>query len=379
MGLLDRASELSEPRLQDREAPENPPRDEGDNKKKTDTWLGPTDIGLFEKGPGEGVDTSAGRVAQAGQTGTRIPDIHSLLWNAERIENDLQAPAEVFALIVREFQAKKAALLVLGYEREYFVPYSIRGFDETTEHRLRIPHSLLTDSSYLSEGYSLLGDDEKERFKRFFSNREYSLITKILLVPFRYDDDIIAVLMITDCPLLSASTLGMIDFRTLSRDLGEFIHNSRNTTLDRLTGAEVRTRSEVLSAVQEAIELVSGSENRLTFFLISLSSFLELLQREAENVETYRLREDAIRIISSMMPDSVDVFSVDQHVLLIVMPAKFHVNTGLLVHQIKVGLQTLFKIPQSSIDLSENSFLFPIDVTSSQEIIERIFSYSGTE
>ncbi|MFP4564497.1 MAG: hypothetical protein ACLFRY_14440, partial [Spirochaetia bacterium] len=214
---------------------------------------------------------------------------------------------------------------------------------------------------------------------RFFSNREYSLISELLILPFRHGDAVDAVFLITDSPILSNSTLQTVDFETLSRDLGEIIHHSRNTTLQKLTGAEVRSRSELLSSVQESLELVTGENNRLTFFLVSLKGFLDLLHREAELVETYRLREDVIRIVSSMMPDAVNVFSIDRHVLLIIMPGKFHVNTDLLVHQIKVGLQTLFKIPQGSIDLSEKSFVYPGDVTTSQEIIERIFSYSGAE
>jgi hypothetical protein len=378
MGLLEKATEFSTPRRQKLHNDPSVPKATGD-KKKSDTWLGPTDIGMFESGP---VESTAGkRTLNHGSGGLegRIPDIHALLWNAGRIENDLQAPAEVFALLVREFQAKKAALLVLGHDRMYLVPYSLRGYDETTEHRLRILYPRLAESVSSTEGYALLDEGKLESFKPYFSNREFSLVSKILLVPFMHGEDITAVFVTTDCPALSSSAIYSIDFATLSRDLGELIHHSRNITLDRLTGADVRSRSEVLSSIRESIDLIEGSENKLTFFLISLGSFLDLLHREAELVEPYRLREDTIRIISSMMPDSVNVFAVDQHVLLIIMPGKFHVNIPLLVHQIKVGLQTLFKITQTSIDLAEASFEYPSDASTSQEIIERIFSYSGEE
>lgn len=379
MGLLDKASEFSVPKPHDPKTGRELSRPSGGAKKKSDAWLGPTDIGIFEKGSAESSFAVSGVDSEIGEGELHIPDVHALLWNSESIENDLQAPAEIFALLLREFAAKQAALLVLGYEGRYFVPYAIKGYDETTEHRLRIPYSLLAESLSLSVGHSLIREEDMDTFKRFFSNREYSLISELLLVPFRHGDAVEAVFLTTDCPLLSSSTLKTVDFVTLSRDLGEIIHHSRNTTLQRLTGAEVRSRSVLLSSVQESLELVTGDQNRLTFFLVSLKGFLDLLHGKAKLVETYRLREDVIRIVSSMMPDAVNVFSIDRHVLLIIMPGKFHVNTDLLVHQIKVGLQTLFKIPQGSIDLSEKSFVYPGEVTTSQEIIERIFSYSGTE
>ncbi|MFP4563168.1 MAG: hypothetical protein ACLFRY_07630, partial [Spirochaetia bacterium] len=160
MGLLDKASELSFSKPQDskngRES-QHPPKGA---KKKSDTWLGPSDIGIFEKAPPEISFADSGIDYGIVEGESHIPDVHTLLWNAERIENDLQAPAEVFALLIREFEAKKAALLVLDYKGSHFVPYSIKGYDETTEHRLRIPYSLLSESPSLSEGHSLVREED---------------------------------------------------------------------------------------------------------------------------------------------------------------------------------------------------------------------------
>jgi hypothetical protein len=272
------------------------------------------------------------------------------LWaGLTELERGIEAPGRLFSLIKEQLQLERSALLLYEPTRMAFVPWAMHGFDPTTSHRLRIPLKVNDTMNRLASGkiHLLSSPEELHPFSQFFSFREFSTLTHLLLVPFIYENRFLGLLL---CANLEPADLE--PFRILSEKASRRLHEARERHLE---GARRETpqRPESLKESVRAASaecLHQGSSPLL--IRISTGTLIETLGRRNPYIDPYRLHQDVSRVLLSLFRHIGSVFEIDGERILIVAcnPAQpiQEEDAEMLLHHLKATLIRL--MPELSTD-----------------------------
>jgi len=301
--------------------------------------------------------------------------LSSLLSCIHDTKTDLQAPAELFTIIREVFFIEKGSLLLLNHREQQFIGWAHQGYDKTTRHRLRLPYDIV--NRFFSERNCapiLLEHPDTATLRHFFSIREYSILEKIYLLPFIYQDKIIGILLVTSSPILLESDESFFEpFKNVFTTIAKIIYHSREEKLNKLSQTEVKPKNLILQQITCLTEQAHHHETKVYFIVFNLKDLLETVQRDLENIDVYRMQEDIFQIITSMMPENDKIYFVDPYKLLVILSGRYHINDKLFVHQITIALRQLYtSLHGFTLDTYE-IITYPDDASRPDEIIKLIF------
>lgn len=350
MGLLSKATGIQEIPLQP-------------SKKKSDEWLDIADID-DEDSPQDVIEFD-----ESDALGKLVSFIQNTVPN-------LHTPAKIFSLLEDIFTIQKGALLICDHVNPQFVPIAFSGYDKTTQSRLRIPLSIVSDLFTDKNEALFLGKDEISFLKPYFSVREFSLIDEICLYPFsHHDDDIIGILIATESSVIFSKRNTLFsDFVTSFDQISNLIYSSREKLFKNISQAKIKTNENLLQEIETSITKADENNTELFFLKVSVTSILEELRKNTENVDIFQIQNDIIHLLKTMMPESENIFLIDYGTLLIILTGRYHINEHLFTHQLVTSLKNLFSTIDT-IELEDFVFLkYPDTTANAQDVIQRIIS-----
>ncbi len=117
----------------------------------------------------------------------------------QALPDGVELPSHLFTVLTARLSVQKGALLLFDPIRLVYAPWASQGYDQTTLHRMRIPlgangtfNELANGSPVIVEGTSALA-----AYEQYFSAREFSTLSRILLTPFIAAEKLIGVLLFT--------------------------------------------------------------------------------------------------------------------------------------------------------------------------------------
>lgn len=282
----------------------------------------------------------------------------------ENLDRDFEAPVRLFSLLKKDLLIEKGAILLYESEQESFLPWGITGFDETTQHRLRIPGNLIQDiiEKNLSSRF-FIDTDGKNRLKPFFSIREFSMLDSLLVFPFFSEDALIALLLITESPICSetADTLKTLH-DTIHTAVVFLLVSSRVQRLKKLQGKiAVEDNITIEHEVRNLAERADAHQKQLLLVLFSAGVLIEHIIGSISDAQPYRIKQDIRRILSSMVPDEGAVFRLKGDRFLLCFLAKTTPNPKLLVYQISLALRQFFSDLSDVPDVEYKAKQYPVD------------------
>ena len=238
------------------------------------------------------------------------------LWAGLReIENGIDSPGRLFSLMKEQLKLDRAALLLYDPVRMVFAPWAVHGFDETTNHRLRIPLGANDTMNRLASGkvYFLSGPEQLQPFQQFFSYREFSTLTNLLLVPFIHESKFMGLL------LSAASDQTDLDvFAALAEQAARHLYQARERHLE---GAK-RGAPEQPGALRETVRAVLQPcvDRGFSPLLIRVdtATLTESVQKRNPFIDPFRLNQDIARVVLSLFQSLGSVFQVGRERILIV-------------------------------------------------------------
>ena len=301
--------------------------------------------------------------------------LSSLLNCIHDTKTDLQAPAELFNIIREVFFIEKGSLLLLNHREQQFIGWAHQGYDKTTKHRLRLPYDVVNRIFPTSScSPILLEHPDTATLRQFFSIREYSILEKIYLLPFVYQDKIIGILLVTSSPVLLESDESFFEpFKNVFTTISNIIYHSREEKLKKLSQAKVKPKNLILQQITSITEQAHHDETKVYFIVFNLKELLETVQRDLENIDVYRMQEDLLQIITSMMPENDKIYFVDPYKLLVILSGRYHISDKLFVHQITVALRELYTSLHGFTFDTYEIITYPDDASRPDEIIKLIF------
>jgi len=256
----------------------------------------------------------------------------------------VETPAQLFAVLKKHLSINRGALLLADPEGQFFSPWSITGFDKTSEHRLRLPEPLLRELfSSVDETTTVLHKERLEIMEPYLSVREYATTTRLLLFPYYHQERLIAVLAVADSPYLefAVAVLGVILSATAD-SVASLLYQNRELKLKDAAHHAVLNQSDLLAAVAELEEGNGRGEAPLRCISISIEDAVSRITRVTVDADQYRVRQDLTKIVASMFAGMGTVSWLDNGRLFIVVRGGEHADTALILHQIGTTICALF-------------------------------------
>jgi hypothetical protein len=286
---------------------------------------------------------------------------HKRLWAELReLEDGIESPGRLFSLVKDRLQLNRAALLLYDPVRMVFAPWAVHGFDETTNHRLRIPLQANDTMNRLASGkvFFLTGAEELQSFQQFFSFREFSTLSTLLLVPFIHESKFMGLLL--SAGLEADTDQNKLDiFETLSNRAAVHVYRARERHLEGAKRGIPERPESLRESVRAAIQ--PCLEQGLSPLMIRLSTgkLIESVRKQNPYIDSFRLGQDIARVVLSLFQSLGSVFEVDRERILVLVTntahPKYERDSHLLIYHLKATLGRLLPelADQERIELDE--------------------------
>jgi hypothetical protein len=298
--------------------------------------------------------------AAARETAIEADWLQRLLARLDELEEGIEAPGQLFRLTKDRLGLNRAALLLYDPLHMVFAPWAACGFDQTTNHRLRIPLGANDAVNRLATGRLVLLRDPQQiqPFQPFFSFREFSTISNLLLVPFIHESKFMGLLLVAEAALKFDQN-SLQDLTTLADRAARLFYRARERHLE---GAK-RGTPEQPESLRDSVRTVLGPcmKNGVPPVMIRINTagLVGAVRKRNPYVDPFRLGQDIARVVFSLFQSLGSVFQVDRdRILIVITSAAEHLGPGdsdLLLHHLKATLGSL--LPELSdhdqIDLDE--------------------------
>ena len=290
------------------------------------------------------------------RAGSEASDVEGLLTRLSELEDGIEAPGRFFSLAKEQLRLKRAALLLYDPMRMVFAPWAAHGFDETTNHHLRIPLGANETMNRLAAGkvFLLTDPDTLKRFQRFFSFREFSTLEYLLLVPFIHENKFMGILVIAEMEgVVSQSDLP--GFETLAARAAGLFYQARERHLETAKRGIPEKPESLRECVRDAVRSCMAAGAPPIMIGLNTVDVIEKVKSRNPHIDPFRLREDIARVIHSLFQSLGPVFQIDRERILILVTHSPERDLELLLYHLKGTLKRLFRelAEQEEIDLEE--------------------------
>ncbi len=337
------------------------------DKKKSEDWLDPTDLVQTQQNI-----SSVGNETINFNESEAIGKLISFIQNSTP---NLHTPVKIFSILEEIFEISKGAFLLLDHVHQQFTPLVSKGYDTTTQSRLRIPVETINDIFAQANEVVFLGKEEIDFCKPFFSLRELSLLEDICFYPFWYhESDVIAVLLVSESSIIFSKRTDLFDtFDNAFSQISHLIYSSREKFVKLITNKTVKSNENIFQEIDAAMSSAENSDATLFFLTVSVAPILEELKKTSENIDLFQIQNDILNILTTMMPDNEHIYLINYGTLFIILNGRYHINEQLFFHQIQSAMRNIFSTVEN-IDFKDFIFFkYPEDVSNAQEVIQKIF------
>lgn len=265
----------------------------------------------------------------------------------------VELPSRLFTALKKNLSILKGALLLYDPARLEYAPWASVGYDQTTLHRLRISLGANDTFNALANGKPIIvtAEEEKKKFQAFFSSREFSLATRILLSPFIAEETLSGVLLVTDTkPVFKSDDQMFQCLEQVSAAASPLVHRARGK-LARPTGVRA-ARPAADTAASQITRLVTSPSARgrkLLFASVAVTGFRDNILSSHEDLEPFRLTEDMRYFLDCFLADQGSAVTLASDVFLVCLQDFPQSSLDLFAHQLGLYLGSLFESDQAAV------------------------------
>lgn len=230
-------------------------------------------------------------------------------------------------------------------------PWSMRGLDRTTEHRLRIPAGELSRNVLAADAaVTVLTGGRLRVLKPYFSQREFGNLERVALVPFRGNRRLLGLLVVAASPyLVESQTVLDVAFSAVARPVSTVLLENREARLHAARDRAILDESELQAM---AAETPRPDEGSAVVARLDIDGIVDTIAGDATDVDRFRIRQDVLRVIAVMVAENVTVGTSAAGKVVLIFPSDAALDPSLVMHQISIRLSELFDEIDSPPDLS---------------------------
>jgi hypothetical protein len=204
------------------------------------------------------------------------------------------------------------------------------------------------------------------------------MISSILLFPFIYNNtSIVAILFISESPLLTKSREYIEElFENLHENITPLLYSSREEKASKLSYPVSINNKDVLeNGLNDLLENASATEKHGIIIIISIQALVDHIMNSISEADSYRIRQDILKVLSSMVPDNGKIITIDNERVLLGFTAKKVSYEKLIMHQLSLSLKQFFyELGQAPV-LDYRVRIYPQDGEDPKTLLEGIVDF----
>ncbi|WP_146049432.1 hypothetical protein [Alkalispirochaeta sphaeroplastigenens] len=257
----------------------------------------------------------------------------------------ITTPSHLFSMLHRHLRITSGAILIPEQSRQAFSPMATAGLGKTTRFRLRIPAPVLRHLC-LDSGAVLLEGTRHEEIRPYFSSGDIERFRRIALLPFLYNRELLAALVICESPLLELNQEVLdVLLAAVTERAGYLLFDSRHRPLAASQGVSVLDHSLLPRTMERLLQETAreGETGGPMALRVSLDPLVAAIQQRSPHLEEQYLSRDLLDTCAVLSADLFTLFREGQTSFVLAGPGHPLVDPDLLVHSIGNTLQQLFK------------------------------------
>lgn len=293
--------------------------------------------------------------------------IENFFLKAKVLNNGFEYSGTLFELFCKYLDIKKGALLISDKNSSTFFPSSSLNMDMTTTRHLRIERSILeTQFQHYSE--IIFKDDSRiKSFKQYFSIREFSALTSLMLVPFYISGILSALLFIIDPKNEKVEIAREISLN--SEKLIERLLSSRKP----FTSISVEEKNDI--ETKPIIILKDFFDNNISEYFnilivtMQIKNLKSTILKLVTNTDSYEISNNIILSIKRLINNSGKLIELSSDKYILLYKIKSGTTPGLILHQINIAISSFFNLTVSLPEIEADIRTFPASGNYSAESV----------
>ena len=309
----------------------------------------PPSLGLFRKSiKALVVDTAAlssPPPSEARGTLTSNELTREILSAIGSLPDGVELPSQLFTALVSRLSIEKGALLLYDPLRLVYAPWASHGYDQTTLHRMRI--SLGANSSFnaLANGTPIIISDAPSlaSYQAYFSSREFSSLSRILLTPFITEGKLIGVLLLTVLkPPLDGDGELLSCLARIAEAGSRQVQKAREERLNRAGAQGLRATASPEEETARYASTFGAAGAKILFLSLSLEGYAKRIVAAHEHLDPFRLHEDLHYFLGAFVADLGTAIPIRQGLFIVALQGLEAADLDLFLHQLSSFLHGLF-------------------------------------
>jgi len=261
------------------------------------------------------------------------------------LPDGVELPSQLFSALADRLSIEKGALLLFDPIRLVYAPWASLGYDQTTLHRMRIPLGGNESFKALANGSPILVEDAPTlgAYEQYFSAREFSSLSRILLTPFIDAEKLVGVLLLTALKPPFAGDAELLQRLKEISDAGSpRVRKAREKKLRRAGPQPVRSGGAPEEEIGRFISSFGSAGTRILFLALSLEEYSRKIIAAHAHLDPFRLHEDLHYFLDSFVAELGLAVSIRQGLYAVALEGFEASDLDLFQHQLSSFLHGLF-------------------------------------
>ena len=261
------------------------------------------------------------------------------------LPDGVELPSQMFTALADRLSVEKGALLLFDPIRLVYAPWASTGYDQTTLHRMRIALGANESFKTLAIGSPVLVGDPAglAEYEQYFSAREFSSLSRILLTPFLTAERLIGVLLVTALKSPFAEDAQLLQCLKEIADTGSpRVQKAREKKLRRADSPGARFGGPLEEEVGRYISSFGSAGTRILFLALSLEEFSRKIIAAHGHLDPFRLHEDLHYFLDAFVADLGLAIPIRQGLFCVALEGFDATDLDLFLHQLSSFLSGLF-------------------------------------
>ena len=263
----------------------------------------------------------------------------------QALPDGVELPSQLFSALADRLSIEKAAFLLFDPIRLVYAPWASLGYDQTTLHRMRIPLGGNESFKALANGSPVLVDDASTLavYEQYFSAREFSSLSRILLTPFITAEKLVGVLLLTALkPPFDGDAELLQYLRAIAEAGSPRVQKAREKKLRRTDSQPMRSVGAPEEEIGRYISSFGSAGTRILFLALSLEEYSRKIIAAHEHLDPFRLHEDFHYFLDSFVAELGLAVPIRQGLFAVALEGFDAADLDLFLHQLSSFLHGLF-------------------------------------
>jgi hypothetical protein len=263
----------------------------------------------------------------------------------ETLADGIELPSELFTTLATRLAIEKGALLLYDPLRLVYAPWASLGYDQTTLHRMRIGLGANDSFNTLANGSPIVLSDSPSLapYQQYFSSREFSSISRLVLVPFIATGKLIGILLLTQFQQRFPSEQDFLACLARVAETGSSrLQRAREEKLRRAGAQGLRPGASPQDQIEHYLSSFGSAATQILLLSLSVEEYAQSILAAHAHLDPFRLHEDFRYFLSAFVSELGAAITLRQGLFFVALQGLDRADIDLFLHQLSSFLHGLF-------------------------------------